>query len=209
MACPTRKDATAEATPRRRRALARGCRRAAAGRESGHTLVELLVVVALLSVVLAAVLSLGEATQRIAPKEQERALVIREGQIGLHSMTKDLRRAHVVNSRGPFHMDVNVVLGGANTRIRYECDRPHPRESTYRRCLRYVNGAATGQLVIDRVLNAADSPPDPVFTYTTDASGKVTHVEARIELPARGDLKRGYEHRITFTDGFLPRNLGA
>ncbi len=159
--------------------------------------------------VLGAVLSFGEVTQRLAPRDQERSHVIREAQVGLHRMTRELRQAHLVNDRGPYFIDVQVRVNGVDTRVRYECDRPHPVEPAYRRCLRFVNGGATGELVVDRVLNAADMPPDPVFSYTTDAGGNVAHVEARVELPARGDLKLGHGHRITYADGFYPRNLGV
>jgi hypothetical protein len=178
--------------------------------EAGYALTELLLVAALLAVVLGAVLTFGQTTQRLAPRDQERGHVIQEGQVGLHRMTRELRKAHVVNDRGPYFMDVQVLVNGADTRVRYACDVAHPSESTYRRCVRFVNGATTGELVIDRVMNAADSPPDPVFSYTTDAGGvNVTHVQARIELPARGDLKNGHGHRITYSDGFYPRNIGA
>jgi hypothetical protein len=177
--------------------------------ESGYALVELLLVASLLVVVLSAVLLFGEATQRIAPRDQERSHVIQEAQVGLHRMTQELRKAHLVNDRGSYFMDVQVRLGGVDTRVRYECDQPHPVEPAYRRCLRFVNGGAAGELVVDRVLNAADVPPDPVFIYTTDGGGNVAHVQARVELPARGDLKTGHGHRITYADGFYPRNLGV
>jgi hypothetical protein len=192
----------------RPRAIARAAR-ARLREESGYALIELMVVATLLVVVLGAVLVFGETTQRLMPKDQERSHVIQESQVGLHRMTRELRKAHVVNSRGSYFLDVQVLVNGADTRVRYECDRPHPSESGYRRCLRFVNGGSTGELIVDRVLNAADSPPDPVFSYTTDAGGNVTHVEARIELPARGDLKSGHGHRITYTDGFYPRNVGV
>lgn len=168
-----------------------------------------MLVASLLAVVLSAVLLFGEATQRLAPRDQERTHVIREAQVGLHRMTTELRKAHLVNARGSYFMDVQVRLEGVDTRVRYECDTPHPVEPGYRRCLRFVNGGATGELVVDRVLNAADVPPDPVFTYTTDGGGNVAYVEARVELPARGDLKSGHGHRITYADGFYPRNLGV
>jgi hypothetical protein len=183
---------------------------AAHGGEAGYALTELLLVAALLVVVLGAVLTFGQTTQQLAPRDSERSHVIQEGQVGLHRMTSELRKAHAVNDRGPYFMDVQVLVNGADTRVRYACDVAHPTESTYRRCLRFVNGATTGELVVDRVLNAADSPPDPVFSYTTDAGGvNVTHVQARIELPARGDLQNGHQHRITYSDGFYPRNIGA
>jgi hypothetical protein len=178
--------------------------------EAGYSLIELMLVSSLLVVVLGAVLTFGQTTQRLAPRDHERSHVIREGQIGLHRMTRELRKAHVVNARGPYFMDVQLLVNGVDTRVRYQCDVAHPTETPYRRCLRFVNGGTTGELVIDRVLNPSDSPADPVFSYTTDIGGvNVTHVEARIELPARGDLQNGHGHRITYSDGFYPRNIGA
>jgi competence protein ComGC len=179
--------------------------RAAPSRESGFALIEQLVVVAVLGVVVAAILSLGETTQRIAPKDSERAFVIRETQVGLHRMTKELRQSHALVSTGTHEMDVRVLVGGTEQRVRYNCSQPHPTEPDYRRCLRYVGTSTTGEVVIDRVLAAAG----PVFSYVTNAQGAITYVEASVEVPARGDLRVGHRHRVALHDGFWMRNFDA
>jgi competence protein ComGC len=177
--------------------------------ESGFSLIEVLVVSVLLIVVIGAVLALSEATQRMAPKEEERAHAIREAQLSLHQMTKELRKAHLVYTVAAQSIDVSVLVKGVDTRVRYRCDIAHPTEASYRRCYRYVVAAdgttSGGTLVIDRVLNAALSPPKAVFTRTGN------YVEAKVEVPSRGERKAGYgyEHRIALHDGFYMRNLDA
>lgn len=169
---------------------------------------------ATLSFVLAALLSFGETTARLVPRDLERAHVIDEARVGVHRMTRELRNAHLVNEAGAYRIDVDVLVQGASARVRYQCDEPHPTETTYRRCYRFVVAAdgstGAGQLVVDRILSlGGSSPTAPVFSHVTNASGKVTYVEVRIEVPARGDLRAGHGHRIALHDGFYMRNVDA
>ena len=64
------------------------------GEEAGYSLIELMIVASMMVVVLGAVLSLGDAAQRSTPKDLERAHAIRDTQVGLHRMTRELRQAH-------------------------------------------------------------------------------------------------------------------
>jgi type II secretory pathway pseudopilin PulG len=176
---------------------------------AGYALVELLVVASLLVIVLGAILALGETTQRIAPKESERAHVIREAQVGLHRMTRELRHAYQELPTAPAPtvsgstIQATVrggVYGSSPKTVRYDCDEPHPTDSAYTRCLRqeYSGGSwSAGELVIDRVLNGtavfAATPPD--------------YVRATVEVAARGNLKDGYDHRVILDDGIYMRNL--
>jgi hypothetical protein len=182
--------------------------------EDGHGLIEVLLVVALVPVVLGAVLLFGETTFRLAPRDHEQALVARETQVGIHRMTRELRAAHEVHTATASTIDVNVLVRGTNTRVRYDCAIPHPGEATYRRCVRYVVAADSttgpGDVVVDRVLSlGGSSPTSPVFTYETNAVGQVSYVRVRVEVPARGDLKVGHRHRIALHDGFFLRNTDA
>jgi type II secretory pathway pseudopilin PulG len=63
--------------------------------ESGWTLIELLVVAALLVVVLTAILSIADGTQRTAAADQERANTVGAAQAGLSRIANDLRNACV------------------------------------------------------------------------------------------------------------------
>jgi type II secretory pathway pseudopilin PulG len=169
--------------------------------EAGYGLVELLVVASLLIVVLGAILALGEATQRIAPKESERAHVIREAQVGLHRMTRELRHAYEAPTMTGSSMEAAVRgPNGTTSTVRYDCDEAHPTDGAYTRCVRQVISGGTwttGEVVIDRVLNGttvfSSTPPD--------------YVGARVEVAARGNLQEGYDHRVILEDGFYMRNL--
>jgi hypothetical protein len=173
--------------------------------DAGYALTELLVVASLLAVVLGAILGLAETTQRIAPRENERAMVIREAQVGLHRMTRELRQTYLApHVSSGSRMEASVLVSGVATRVSYECDQPHPTDTAYTRCVRYLVASdgtrSAGEVVIDRVLNGTS-----VFTYTPNATDP-TYVQALIEVAARGDLEQGYEHRVALDDGFFMRN---
>lgn len=187
--------------------------------ERGFALTELLVVAALLGIVLVAVLSLLDATIRVEARDQERAHVIREAQVGLDRMTRELRQAYRVEAAGPSYVTVLARLGGQDKQVHYRCDRPHPdsaanpHDDAYRRCRRVeaLVGAGlpaidTGPLVIDRVLNGAAGAPNPVFTFSPSAIAP-NYVTARVEVPARGERAEGLEHTVVLDDGMFMRNL--
>lgn len=186
-----------------RRRLSSICRR---GRceQSGFTIIEVLVVATTLSFVLIALLSLSETTQKLAPKDQERAHVLRESQVGLHRMTRELRQAYDMTSWGAYTMDVNVKANGVDKRVVYKCDEPHPTDTAFYRCVRYEilgNGSATPkETVIDRVAKTT------VFTYPTLKNGKPLYVTAKVEVPSKGDRPDGFKYRDVLDDGFYLRN---
>jgi competence protein ComGC len=172
--------------------------------DAGFTLVEVLVVAMTLSFVLIALLSLSDTTQKLAPKDQERAHVLRESQVGLHRMTRELRQAYDMTTWNDYVMDVNVKVNGADKRVVYKCNQAHPTDSGFYSCVRYevfVNGSTTPQeTVIDRVAKTT------VFTYPTLKNGKPLYVTAKVEVPSKGDLKDGYKYRDVLDDGFFLRN---
>jgi hypothetical protein len=180
---------------------------AATSGEAGYALTELLLVSSLLVIVLGAILMLGEASQRIAPKETERAHVIREAQVGLHRMTRELRHTYLAPTVSASAIQADVLVPGGTQTVRYECDKTHPTNTAYRRCLRYVGAETDGEVVIDRVLNGASGSPTPVFTsHDGDGDGRVDYIRAVVEVAAAGDLKNGYRHRVVLDDGFYMRN---
>ncbi len=170
-------------------------------REAGFTLLEVTITAALLGIVIVAILAVADTGQDLAPKDQQRAHAIRDAQTGLHEMTRELRQARQVRSAGPSSLSVRVLVGGALTDVTYRCDQPHPTAPTYTRCVRSAGGAS--RMVIDRVLNGGS-----VFEYTRSSrSGVITYVRAKLEVPAKGDLKDGHPHRVVLDDGFYMRNL--
>jgi type II secretory pathway pseudopilin PulG len=184
--------------------------------EAGFALTELLVVTSLLVIVLGAILALGETTQRITPKETERAHVIREAQVGLHGMTRQLRQAYLAHSWTDYTLDVTLR---DNNRFSFECDEPHPVESGYNRCVRFpvaLDGTkGAGVPVIDRVLNGpagGGTPnPNPVFRYEYKpgavAGDPPIYAYVSVDVPAKGDRKQGHNHKIALYDGVYMRNL--
>ena len=186
--------------------------------EAGYALTELLVVSSLLVIVLGAVLMLGEASQRIAPRETERAIVIRDAQVGMYRMTRELREAHNVvspaagTSAAVFDAWVpTTTTPDRQRRVSYECNTAHPTDAAYTRCVRYDVTAAgvksNGQVVVDRVLNGAAGSTLPVFVRGSTPS--TDYVKATVEVASRGDRKTGYATKTLLEDGFYMRNLDA
>jgi type II secretory pathway pseudopilin PulG len=175
-----------------------------AGGESGFTLIETVAVTGLLAVVMAAVLTLAETSQRIAPRDRERAHVIRESQLGLHRMTRELRQSYALLSWSETSIEARVLVNGTATRVVYDCNQQHPTDTSLKRCARWVvqsNGATTPKIpVVDRILSgsfAYEGGPPPEYAQVT------------VTVPAKGELKEGYAHKVVLDDGFYMRNLGG
>ena len=179
------------------------------------SLIELMITVSLLALVLGAVLALMDAGASQLPKDQERAHAMREAQVGLDRMVRELRQSYFVRSTTPNAMDVYVRLNGQSRHVHWTCnvrapDTPeNPYDQNYRRCIRREAGIfqplpsiASGEVVVDRVVNGAT----PVFEFTPNPI-RPTYVTVRLEVPARGGLIDGFKHKVTFNDGFLLRNV--
>ena len=178
--------------------------------EAGYSLIELLTTISILAVILGAVLALADVTQRIAPRDSARAEAIRETQVGLHAMTRQLRQAYELHMNDANNIEVSYLQNGTLRQVRYECDQPHPTETAYNRCVRYdvVGGNAPGgTVVIDRVMNGPAGGGAGVFTYELNPGGNVTYATASVEVPAKSDRRQGHEHKVAFYDGFYMRNL--
>lgn len=185
--------------------------------EAGYALTELLLVSSLLVIVLGAILMLGEASQRIAPRETERAIVIRDAQVGMHRMTRELREAHSVvspaagASAAVFDAWVPTSTSPFQRRVSYECNAAHPTDSAYTQCMRYDVTAAgvksNGQVVVDRVVNGAAGSTLPVFVRGSTPA--TDYVKTTVEVAARGDRREGHSSKILLEDGFYMRNLDA
>src|SRR3954451_322128 len=80
--------------------------------ESGFTLVELLVAAGLMLVVVGAALALLDSSNTIAARDQERTHAIREAQVGVQSMTRELRQAFSIVSSSPSSIEFHVLRGG-------------------------------------------------------------------------------------------------
>ena len=171
--------------------------------EQGWTLAELLVGMVTLSFVMLALFGLLDSAIQTAPRDEERANSIREGQAGLHVMTRELRQANKVWTPGKTQIYVNI---GDDKHVLYDCDVVHPDDPSQRQCLRWEAAVGAelpldspGEVVIERRI-AGD-----VFTYQPSLINP-TYVKAAIAVPQGGDREDGYQANLTLDDGFYLRN---
>jgi prepilin-type N-terminal cleavage/methylation domain-containing protein len=173
-----------------------------AKQQRGFTLIETLVAASLMTVLLGAVLSMSATSQKIAPKDQERAYGLQDAQTGLYSMTRELRQSYGINAITATQMDVNVRKGGVAKRVVYDCNQTSAKVATMKQCSRWevVGGIAGTKVPVVPIISSA------TFTYTP-SSGTPTFVQVKINIPAKGELKIGDRHTLVLDDGFYMRNL--
>jgi len=171
--------------------------------ERGMTMAELLIGMVTMSVVVLAVLGLLDAAVRTAPRDQERALSIRDGQAGLHIMTRELRQANKVWTPGRTQIYVNI---GDDKHVLYDCDVVHPDDPDQRQCLRWEAAVGAelpldnaGQVVVERRVVG------DVFTYKPNLINP-TYVEVQIQVPQAGERADGYHANLELNDGVYLRN---
>jgi prepilin-type N-terminal cleavage/methylation domain-containing protein len=167
------------------------------GGERGFTLLEVVITATILAFIVFAILAISDNTTKHAVQDQERAHVIREAQVGLHRMTRELRQAYTINSNTATAMNVQVLVNGTGTQVSYDCGVVHPDDSSLRRCVRTVG--ADSVVVIDRI------NPGTVFTYDTYSPPR--YVQSRVSVPAKGERVSGHPSSVVLDDGFYMRNL--
>ena len=162
--------------------------------ERGFTLIEVLMTTAILAVVLTAVLNVLDTTAKLAPRDQERGDVIRETQVGVQRMTRELRHAYKVDDAGPWSITASLYRNGATTEVTYDCTGVDPDWEHYRVCNRSQSGGGgVEEPVIEHVIldtpEGGESPPD-IFTYRTNAAGLVRVADLQ---PGTVDLRRMHD----------------
>lgn len=181
--------------------------------QAGFSLIELLAAQALFLLIIGAALGLLDTQNKLAPRDRERAVAIREAQVGLAGLVRELRGTQTVVFASSTRFEVELMRGGVLRRVGYKCDQPpatddpsNPHDQTYLRCVRVEGTAgtalpsyATGRTVIARVLAG------PVFTYSPDASNP-TYVTTTLKVPSRGERKESNSHDIVLNDGFFMPN---
>ncbi len=180
--------------------------------QSGYSLPELLTVMAVLPIVLAAVLLFTGKAQLLASNDTERSHTIREAQVGLDRITRELRQAHTFIAVAPYRVEFVVRAAGLDKRVVHDCGDPDPSDADLKRCVRYEvasDGTETPhQQLIGRVVNqypqGGVSPP-AVFSYTPTTADP-RHVRVKVEVNARGARKEGYRYRVVLDDGVHLRN---
>jgi hypothetical protein len=177
--------------------------------EDGFTLTEQLVVAGGMSVILAAILGLSEVAIKQAPADRERVHAVRDAEIGLAKMTRELRTAHAITIQ-PLKATASIYRSGATITVTYDCSGA--AVDGLRKCVRTQSGSgpSTSSTVIDRVANGTSRP---VFTATTRADDDgipwTTYVKTLVEVPARGERSSGAKARTVLEDGFYLRNIDA
>jgi hypothetical protein len=186
--------------------------------ESGMTLYEVLVSIFIFGFVLSGILGLLDASAKLAPREQERAHAIRDVQVSLDGMVRELRQSYKVEAVTSHSIRVLVrvrrddpstvnVEEHSDRRVQYDCG-----EAYTDRCTRYEARIGepdfgAGVTVIERVLNADPALNRPVFDTEAFNPVGATYIKVRIEVPAKGARKEGHRHSIVLEDGFHARNL--
>ena len=118
--------------------------RAGAADQRAFTLIETMFTAVILVVVLGGIMAASDAAERAVPKDEALAFSLRESQVALDRMTRELRQAHSLNSITATKMDANVrlrgVTSGAGTtfrRVVFDCDVAAVGAPTLKRCVRY------------------------------------------------------------------------
>lgn len=181
--------------------------------QAGFSLMELLVAQGLFLVVIGASLSMLDTQTKLAPRAEERGFAMREAQVGLGSIVRELRHTKTVVFASSSRFEVELERNGTQRRVGYKCDQPsaiddsdNPYDQTYLRCVR-VEGPAgtalpsygTGRTVIDRLLAST------VFSYSPDPANP-TYVATTVRLPSRGERKESNSHEFVLNDGFFMPN---
>src|SRR3954453_5233405 len=152
--------------------------------ESGFTLVELLVAAGLMLVVVGAVLALLDSSSTIAARDQERTHAIREAQVGVHNMTKELRQAFSIVSSSPYSIEGHVLKNGVDRDVTYDCTGPSSAGPPLGQCVRYEDtgsGPGVASTGVDRLVNKPSSGRPPVFSYSTNGVGHTTYATVHVE----------------------------
>jgi Tfp pilus assembly protein PilV len=175
--------------------------------ERGFTLAETLIVSAGLTVILMAILGLADVANKVAPTERERVHAVRDAEVAVAQMTRELRAAHDITVSN-WKATAAILKGGATVTVTYDCSA-QPVDGL-RTCQRSATGGGAPQPAIARVANASNRP---VFTQTNrnDGGGQpwTTYVKVVVEVPARGERAEGATSRVVLEDGFYLRNVDA
>ena len=188
----------------------RGVAFSAARGESGNSLVELLIAVALMVTVLGALMGPMVVSARSQIRDANYASAQDSARGGLDSMVAQIRQATAILASGPNFVEINVSLNGTAYLVDYECDLPQAG-TEYRECLRVAVPAgstlpsmSTGSPVVTNLING--TPDSPVFSWGPDPNAPY-YMTATVAVPASGGNKLGLTHSIVFSDGALMRNL--
>jgi prepilin-type N-terminal cleavage/methylation domain-containing protein len=184
------------------------------GEEDGFTLVELLVVLALLPVVLIALFGALDTSAKLAPRTIDYADAVGQSGNGLSRAIREIRQAYRVLGTTPNSITFLRVINGVDTQVSISCGVSSTtlddQGVALRRCVRTsarvgtaLPSPAVGSILVDRLINGTAT--DPVFAYTPDPISP-TFVAMVVRVPSRGEARTGAFYPITIDDGTLLRN---
>ena len=201
--------------------------------DAGYTLIEMLIVAALLLVVVSGTMSLYTLTAKDESRTAEWTLALQQGRVGMERMIRDLRQADsVISPSGTSagggtgltanYVDFNITYGSPPAvQVAYECDVASS-VTPYKKCARW-QGATTATAPYGSG-NAAWSTSTAtipeiestghVFTFTYPDSSTNTgpyFIGATILIPSRGTLNASPNlgHDANLTDGAFLNNSGS
>src|SRR3712207_4282250 len=124
--------------------------------ERGFTLIEQLVCAMGLVLIVSAIAGMTEVTQRMAPSDNARNEAMRNAEVGLSRMTRELRHAYSFGGAVTENRIVaNVMSRGRTYQVTYNCGTAHPdaaaQTAGVRRCVRTEAGRS--EVVVDKVVN--------------------------------------------------------
>jgi type II secretory pathway pseudopilin PulG len=170
--------------------------------EAGFTVIELLLAASIMVVVLLASLTTLEGTTRVSKQETDRTQAIREAQVGLDRMVRELRHTRQVDSFSATVVRVRVRarnVTGVERIVEFDC-------SAASSCVRKaIDGPAAGtsQTLVTGVDTTAD-----VFARTP-ATGTVKYLKVRLAVAVNAGTSFGHAQRAILEDGTALRNAGA
>ncbi len=187
------------------------------GREDGFTLIELIVVMALSTIVLGAMLTTLYNSQQIQAGDAEWAQVMQEGRTGMSRMTREIRQASKVTAHEAGTIEFLATIGSTEWKIKYECG-VEQTGTTYHECVRKAVEKSTGTLPSTGTPTVRDVlDPTEVFKYFKGATEtakpeEMNVVTLKIKLPAAGTLKqadfKGYANKtVVLENAAYMRNL--
>jgi Tfp pilus assembly protein PilW len=181
--------------------------------QSGFSLVELMVVMALLIPVILAISVPLLAAQRNQTRDANYADAQQQSRSGLESMVAQIRQATLILASGSNFVEMNVTLNGTALLVQYECDIAQPGSTTLHECVRVQAPAggslpslSTGAVVVPNLQNG--NTANPVFSWGPDPNAPY-YMTATIQVPASNNNNIGLTHSLVFSDGALMRNLNV
>lgn len=180
--------------------------RAGALAEGGFTVVEIVVAIAILTIVMGGLMMPLMSSQRTEARSVNYAFAQQEARTGLDSMVSQVRQAYSILDTSGNSIDFDVYLNGVAYRVYYECDVPQPA-TQYHECVRLQAPAgaslpplSSGSVAIKNLVNTS-----PVFSFAPDPAAPY-YMTATIQVPSSDGAAGGLSHSITFSDGALMRN---